>query len=185
MSRRSVDLLVAYIYAIVCFVVVLAPALAVRWTSARLSLDLEGLDLVAASAVIGGGHAVVAGVRLRSEERTAVRRLDMWIAALNALVVLALGATVLLLAVLVLFADEHARMANLGYPVVALWAGVQLVAVVLAEVVGRFVFWWLEPHPQPHLHHPWNVFPSWRSHRRRRSQAAGVTLTGKKVRTHE
>jgi hypothetical protein len=29
---------------------------------------------------------------------------------------------------------------------VALWVGIQLVAVVLAEATGRLVFWWLEPH---------------------------------------
>ena len=85
MSRRSIDLLVAYVYAGVCFAVVLAPAIAVRWTSANLDIEPAGLDLVIASAVIGGGHAVIAWLRLRCEERTAVRRLDMWIAALNAL----------------------------------------------------------------------------------------------------
>jgi len=29
---------------------------------------------------------------------------------------------------------------------VALWTGLQLVAVALAEVMARAVFWWLEPH---------------------------------------
>jgi hypothetical protein len=161
-TRRSVDLLIAYLYAATCFLVVIAPALAVRWTTATLDVAPAGLDLVAASAVLGGGHAVIAWVRLRSEERTAVRRLDMWIAALNSLVVLALGATVLLVAVLLPFATEHAYMANQGYPVVALWAAVQLLAIVLAEAVGRVVFWWLEPHPAPHLHCRWSVMPSWR-----------------------
>jgi hypothetical protein len=77
-----------------------------------------------------------------------VRRGDMWIAAVDALVVLTIAATVLPVSVLWGFADEHASIAHRGYPVVALWAGVQLVAIVLAEVTGRVVFWWLEPHPR-------------------------------------
>ena len=44
------------------------------------------------------------------------------------------------------FADEHASLADRGYPVVLLWAGLQAVAVVVSEITGRFVFWWLEPH---------------------------------------
>ena len=175
MSRRSVDLLVAYVYAGACFAVVLAPAIAVRYTSASLNIEPAGLDLVVASSIIGGGHAVIAWLRLRCEERTAVRRLDMWIAALNALVVLALAATVLLVVVLALFANEHAYMANQGYPVVFLWGGVQLVAVVLAEAVGRLVFWWLEPHPQTHLHIRWRVMPPLRRPARpRERESAGL-----------
>jgi hypothetical protein len=175
MSRRTLDLLVAYLYAAACFIVVLAPAVAVRWTSSSLDIEPAGLDLVVASAIIGGGHAVIAWLRLRCEERTAVRRLDMWIAALNALVVLALGATVLLVVVLLLFANEHAYMANQGYPVVLLWGGVQLVAVAMAEAVGRLVFWWLEPHPQTHLHIRWNVMPSLRrTARLRQRESAGL-----------
>jgi hypothetical protein len=72
----------------------------------------------------------------------------MWIAAVDALVVLTLAATILPVVVLWGFADEHASLANHGYPVVALWFGVQLAAVVLAETTGRVVFWWLEPHPR-------------------------------------
>jgi uncharacterized protein YacL len=158
---RHVDRAVAAIYAIVCFAVVIAPAIAVRWATVHGGMgDLDGVDLAAASAIIGAAHAMVAFIRLRDEERTALRRLDMWIASLNALVVLALGATLLLVLVLGSFADEHSSLANRGYPVVALWVGVQLLAVTLAEGVGRFVFWWLEPHPPVHLHIPWNVMPS-------------------------
>jgi hypothetical protein len=110
--------------------------------------DTDGLDLVVASAILGTVHAVIAGARLRSEERTVVRRPDMWIAAVDALVVLTVAATILPLVVVWGFADEHASLADRGYPVVALWFGVQLVAVVLAEATGRVVFWWLEPHPR-------------------------------------
>jgi sterol desaturase/sphingolipid hydroxylase (fatty acid hydroxylase superfamily) len=84
--------------------------------------------------------------RLRDEERVAVRRADLWIAAVDALVVLALSATLLLIAILHGFAGEHATLADRGFPVMALWAGIQIVAVVLAELTGRIVFWWLEPH---------------------------------------
>ena len=85
----------------------------------------HGIDLLIASGLIGGAHGIGAGIRLRNEERAAVRRGDMWIAALNSLVVLGLSASLLLLAVLNRFADEHASMANRGYPVVLLWAGLQ------------------------------------------------------------
>ena len=130
--------------------VIVAPALAFKLAADRGGLgDAKGMDLVVASAVLGTVHAVIAGFRLRSEERTAVRRADMWIAAVDALVVLALAATLLPAVVLWGFADEHASIAHRGYPVVALWAGVQLVAVALAELTGRAVFWWLEPHDAP------------------------------------
>ena len=75
-----------------------------------------------------------------------MRRADMWIAAFDSLVVLAFGATILLVAILYRFADEHASLVDRGYPVVVLWVGVQLVAIAAAEGTGRFVFWWLEPH---------------------------------------
>jgi hypothetical protein len=168
-SHRVVDELVALLYAAACLGVVLAPALALRWAATHGGMgDLEGLDLVVASTLVGTGQAFVAHARLRSEERTAVRRVDMWIAAGNALVVLALGATLLLLVVLHSFPGEHASMANSGYPVVVLWAGVQAVAVLCAETTGRVVFWWLEPHePTRRLCH-WSVL------RRPRPSALGA-----------
>ncbi len=149
MKRDSVDRLAAGLYAAVDCAVILAPALALKLAADRGGMgDLDGVDLIVASAVLGAIHAVIAGTRLRSEERTAVRRADMWIAAADALVVLALSATLLPITVLWGFADEHASMADRGFPVVALWLGVQVVAVGLAEATGRFVFWWLEPHPR-------------------------------------
>jgi hypothetical protein len=172
-SRRALDEVVAVVYAVACLAAVLAPALAVHWAATQGGMgDLEGADLVAASTLVGAGQAVVAWARLRAEERTAVRRIDMWIAAGNALVILTLGATVLLLLVLHGFPDEHASMARRGYPVVALWTGVQLVAVALAELTGRVMFWWLEPHaPTRGLCH-WSVVP-WR-----RRRAATTCATG-------
>ena len=147
--RAVLDIIAPPIYGAVDFLVILAPALAIKLASDRGGMgDTEGLDLVIASAMLGAVHAVVAGARLRSEERTAVRRADMWIAAVDALVVLAFAATILPVVVLWGFADEHASLANRGYPVLALWAGVQATAIVVAETTGRVVFWWLEPHPR-------------------------------------
>lgn len=149
MRREVVDRLAPPVYAAVDFAAILAPALAVKLAADRGGMgDAEGVDLIVASAVLGAVHAAFAWKRLLHEEHVAVRRADMWISAVDALAVLALGATVGLLAIFYGFADEHASIADRGYPVVALWAGVQLVAVVLAELTGRFVFWWLEPHPR-------------------------------------
>lgn len=160
MTRRTVNHLVAAVYAAACFGAVIAPAVAVRWAVFRSDLQgVAGRDIVAASAVVGAGHAWVAWSRLRCEERTAVRRSHIWIASLNALVVLALSASLLVLGVLEHFAAEHAAIVNRGLPVVGLWAGLQLVAVALAETTGRAVFWWLEPHPVPHRVCRWGVLP--------------------------
>jgi hypothetical protein len=159
-TRRTVDHLVAAVYAAACFAAVLAPALAVRWTVFRTDIvGVAGRDIVAASVVVGVGHAAVAWTRLRCEKRVAARRSHIWIASLNALVVLALSASLLVLGVLERYADEHAAIAHRGLPVVALWSGLQLVAVALAEATGRFVFWWLEPHPAPHRICRWGVLP--------------------------
>jgi hypothetical protein len=137
-------------FALAGFVVVLAPAVAVR-SEEVLNAGVGSIDedVLAASAAIGAVHMVLAWRRLRDEERIAARRLHLWIASLNALVVLALSASVLLLLVLYLFPDEHASLANRGFPVFLLWAGVQGVAVLLAEATARFFFWWLEPHGPP------------------------------------
>ena len=149
MRRERLDAVIAPIYAAIDAIVIIAPAMTVKLASDRGGMgDTDGLDLLVASAILGAIHAVIAWARLRSEERTAIRRLDMWIAAVNALVVLAIAATLLPAIVLWRFPDEHASLADRGYPVVALWAGVQAVAILLAEATGRFVFWWLEPHPR-------------------------------------
>lgn len=149
MRRELVDRIAPPIYAAIDFMVVVAPAVALKIASDQGGMgDTEGLDLLLASCVLGTVHALIAGARLSYEERTAVRRADMWIAAIDALVVLTLAATLLPAVVLWGFAEEHASLAERGYPVVALWAGVQLVAVGLAEATGRVVFWWLEPHPR-------------------------------------
>lgn len=145
MNRQLVDRLAPPVYAAVDFTVIVAPAVAVRVAAARGGMgDAHGNDLLIGSLVVGVAHAVVAGRRLHTEELIARRRADMWIAALNALVVLSLGATLMLIAVLNGFSEEHASLSNRRYPVIVLWVGIQLVAVALAEVTGWLVFRWLE-----------------------------------------
>lgn len=155
MRRQVVDEVAPPIYAAIDLLVILTPALAVKLASDRGGMgDAEGVDLIIASFVVGVAHAVIAWSRLRSEERIAVRRADMWIAAVDALIVLALGATLLPIAILYGFADEHASLVDRGYPVVVLWTGILLVAVAASEATGRIVFWWLEPHPRRRVRVP-------------------------------
>ena len=149
MSRVTADRIVAVAYAAVDFVVILVPAVVLERSADRGGMgDLKGVDLLLASAVLAGVHAAVAGMRLRSEVRMAFRRTDVWIAAADALVVLALGATLLPMVVLWGLPDESASVADRGVPIVVVWVGIQAVAVGVAELTGRFVFWWLEPHPR-------------------------------------
>jgi hypothetical protein len=134
------------VYALVDWLVIMAPALAIQLAADRGGIaDAEGIDLLTVSLVIATTHAAMAARRLRFEERTAERRADIWIANLDALVVLALATTLLVLVVLVSFPDEHAALVNRGFPVALLWIGLQVAAVALAEVTGRMVFRWLEP----------------------------------------
>ncbi|HEU0171991.1 MAG TPA: hypothetical protein VFR26_11095 [Acidimicrobiales bacterium] len=151
MSHRWVEPIGVAVFAAVDWLVIMAPAFAIELAGDRGGIGATAdLDLMIASAVIATVHAIVAARRLRDEERTAVRRADVWIASLDSLVVLALATTLLVLVGLVSFPDEHAALANRGYPVVALWSGLLLVAVVLAEATARLVFRWLEPRqPDP------------------------------------
>jgi hypothetical protein len=146
----------AVVYAVVDAAVIVAPAVAVRATGARAGIEGEyDLDLLVASLVIGVAHGVVAWRRLVDEERAAERAVDVWIASIDALVVLAFSTTFLITAVLLGFTDVHALLAQRGAPVVVLWALMALVSVVLAELTGHWVYRWLEPrHPvHPERHH--------------------------------
>ena len=146
----------AAVYAVVDAAVIIAPAVTVRATGAKAGIEGEyDLDLLLASAAIGIVHGVVAWRRLVDEERAAERAIDVWIASIDALVVLAFCTTFIITAVLLGFTDVHALLAQRGAPVVLLWAGAALVAVVLAELTGRGVYRWLEPrHPvHPERHH--------------------------------
>jgi hypothetical protein len=144
-------------YAVVDAAVIIFPALAVRATGQRVGIEGEyDADLLVASVIIGTVHAVIAWRRLVDEERAAERAVDVWIASIDALVVLAFCSTFLITAVLLGFTDVHALLAQRGAPVVLLWSGMAVVSVVLAEITGHLVYRWLEPkHPVEHhlLHH--------------------------------
>jgi hypothetical protein len=143
----------AVLYALVDAAVIVAPAVAVRATGERVGIEGEyDVDLLVASAIIGTVHAVIAWRRLVDEERAAERAIDVWLASIDALVVLAFCSTFLITGVLLGFTDVHALLAARGAPVVLLWAGVAIVAVVLAELTGHLVYRWLEPH-HPVEHH--------------------------------
>ena len=93
-----------------------------------------GLHLVSGRIVIEAElDTGIAARRLRFEERTAVRRADIWIASIDSLVVLALATTLLILVVLAFFADENAALVNRGLPIVAVWMTLQFIAVAMAE----------------------------------------------------
>jgi hypothetical protein len=135
-------------YAFVDAAVIMAPSLVLAGSAIRSGLtDGHGVDHVAASGAIAAVHALVAWARLRAETRAAVRRADVWIASFDALVVLALTVTLLMIFVLEGFAGEHAVLINRGWPLLALWSGVLLCAIALAEVTGRALFRWLERAP--------------------------------------
>lgn len=144
-SRRTTHRVGSVVFAIVDFVVVIAPAVVLAVTARQGGLpQSHGLDLVVASFLIGSIHAAIVWSRLRDETRHAHRVVDVWISEFDALVVLALGATMLLLITLGGFAEQHAVLVNNGWPVIALWAGVQVSAVAISEATGRLLFWWLE-----------------------------------------
>lgn len=165
MRRATFDRLAVVVYAVVDWLVIMAPSLAVKLAADRGGLgDSKGLDVLFASAVIATPHALIAARRLRFEERTAVRRADIWIASIDSLVVLALATTLLILVVLAFFADENAALVNRGLPIVAVWMTLQFVAVAMAEITGRVVFLWLEPH---------ELRRQRRDHRRQRRDGAG------------
>lgn len=132
-------------FAVVDFLVVIAPSLVLAGTARQGGLPRSnGLDLVAASTLIGAAHAVIVWNRLRDETRHAHRIGDVWISEFDSLVVLAFGATMLVVVVLGGLAEQHAVLVNNGWPVLALWVGVLLTAVLISEVSGRLIFRWLE-----------------------------------------
>lgn len=150
LTRRHTHRFGSIIFAIIDFVVILAPSFVLAGTARQGGLpDSQGDDLMVASALIGAVHGVIVWTRLRDETRHAHRIIDVWISEFDSLVVLALGATMLLVIVLGGFAEQHAVLVNNGWPVIALWTGVQVTAVALSELSGRVVFRWLEPSTRP------------------------------------
>ncbi len=148
MITRTAGEAAAAAYALADVAVIMAPSVVLASSAYRAGVSgSPGLDLLVASGAVGAVHAVIAWARLRTETRLAARRLDVWIASFNSLVVLAVGVTLLMIIVLEGFAGEHAVLVNEGRPVLALWLGVLLLAVCLSELTGRFLFRWLERAP--------------------------------------
>lgn len=144
-SRRTTHRVGSVVFAVIDFLVVIAPAVVLSVTARQGGLpQSHGFDLVVASVLIGSIHAAIVWSRLRDETRHAHRVIDVWISEFDSLVALALGATMLLVIVLGGFAEQHAVLVNNGWPVIVLWSGVQVAAVIVSELTGRVVFWWLE-----------------------------------------
>jgi hypothetical protein len=144
-TRHMTHRVGSVVFAVIDFLVVIAPAVVLAVTAQQGGLpQSHGLDLVVASALIGAIHAAVVWSRLRDETRHAHRVIDVWISEFDSLVVLALSATMLLFLVLGGFAEQHAVLVNNGWPVIWLWSGVQVTAVVVSEMTGRLLFRWLE-----------------------------------------
>jgi hypothetical protein len=148
-SRRAVDIAVAVGLAAAGFAVIVIPAVAMRWEVLEAGVGSMDDDILLASILVGLAHVALAWRRLRDEERMAGPRAHLWIASLNALVVLALSASLLLLAVLISFPDEHLTLGHRGFPFVTMWGALQLIAVALAEAAARLTFWWLDAGPMP------------------------------------
>lgn len=145
MKRPAIRVGVA-VFAALHLLVLAGPAVVLAMTADKGGLpQFHGFDLVAVSLVIGAGHAYVVEHRLQAELGEVDVRLDAFIAAFDALVVLAVLTTGLFLVLLGGFAPEHAAIVNHGWPVVGLWALVLLGAVAAAELVRSIVLRWLEP----------------------------------------
>jgi membrane protease YdiL (CAAX protease family) len=176
MMRRGMEPASAALYAVAVFAVVVAPGTVLVVAGARAGLPrmLADLDLVAVSAVVGAAYALVAHRRLRRQAGRGRAQADVWIAALNALSVLAVLASVLLAVALHLLAAVQTPLAAAEWPLLALWGLLQLTAVVLAESTERAVFAWLSA---PGRRRRGNSYRARRSVRRRGSRRiAGGTV---------
>lgn len=132
------------LFAMLHLVVLAAPAVVLAAVAHKGGLaGAHGIDLVLVSTVMGLAHGAIVWRRLRAEQRAGVDAVNAWIAAFDALVVLALLATGLLFLVLGGFAEQHAAIVNRGWNVIWLWIGVLGAAIVASEVVRTLVLRWL------------------------------------------
>ena len=132
------------IFAALHLAVLVAPALTLAAAADKGGLpSAHGLDLVAASTVLGAFHAVTVQRRLRREYWAGIAFANACTAAFDALVVLAMLATGLLFAVLGGLAPQHAAIVNQGWHVVVLWIGIQALAIGVSELVRTAVVRWL------------------------------------------
>lgn len=147
-ARGSVAVGLA-VFAVAHLAVIVAPGVVLALTARKGGLPgAHGIDLVIASSVIGTAHAVVVWLRLWRELRVGHRVVDACIAAFDALVVLAVAVTLLLIVVLGGFARQHAVLINQGWPVLGLWVLVQVAAVAMAELTRTAVLRWLASVPR-------------------------------------
>lgn len=132
-------------YAVLALGLVVAPALIIDSTArgGGVAPSWQALDLLAVSAVLGLGYAIVCYRRLRRQGTMTRSRPNVWIAAVNALVALGLASSVLLAVVLHELGSMQALLAGQEWTLLALWGAVQAGAIVVAEVVERGVFRWL------------------------------------------
>lgn len=143
MIHRAVGA-VMFAFAALHVAVLVGPAAVLAITADKGGLpDAHGLDLLAGSTVLGALHGFTVWRRLRNEFRHGVAFVDAWLAAANALVVLALAATTLLFVALGGLAPEHTAILNKGWHILATWLLVQLVAIGLAEAARTGVLRWL------------------------------------------
>ncbi|CCG04888.1 hypothetical protein [Blastococcus saxobsidens] len=144
-ARRTIREGAAALYGLAALGVVVAPALILDSTATGggVAPSWQAWDLLAVSAVLGLGYGVVCYRRLRRQSTMTRSRPNVWIGAAHALVALALLSSVLLAVVLHQLGDMQAPLAGQEWTLLALWGGVQLLAIAVAEAVERGVFRWL------------------------------------------
>ena len=151
--KRQVARMGVAVFAALHLLVIAGPAVVLALAADKGGLpQWHGLDLVVVSLVIGVAHALLVEHRLDIELREVDVSRDAFIAAFNALVVLAMINTGLIMAVLGAFAPEHAAFVNNGWPVLLLWTLILLGAVMAAETTRSLILRWLEPHHEGHFH---------------------------------
>lgn len=163
MKRRALTVALP-VFATLHLVVVAAPAVVLAAAARKGGLAwAHGIDLLAISILLGALHGSIVWRRLRAERRAGRRFVDVWIAELHALVVLAAAVTALLYLVLGGFAPQHAAIVNRGWEVLWLWAGLLLVAIAIAELTRSVALRWLQrdvaPEPRRPVQHQANPPP--------------------------
>lgn len=123
--------------------VLVAPAIVLAAAADKGAVPgTHGAALLAASGVVGTGHAAVTWTRVRREHDRRRWR-DLFIAAFDGLVVLALLSTLLLFVALGAYAPLGIVLVNRGWSVLVAWVVAQAIAVVAAERTRAVVLAWL------------------------------------------
>ena len=105
--------------------------------------DRDGRVLLGASLVVGAASGALAAHRLRAGAEPGRDPRDAVLAALDSVVVLALGSTGLLFVALGAYEPLAPLLINRGWPVVLSWMLAQVAAAVLAELTRSAVARWL------------------------------------------